>query len=102
MTDTKKTLGLSPNIYDLASDLLDKVVDNELEILNSGDAKFSDEQVRQAQIMTRRDIVLLTSYMRNNVHSNKEIAKSIKLQNKLTIFLITGLLMTLATFVSIN
>jgi len=88
---TKEFLGLQVTVNDLASDLLDRVVDNEAQLLANGDAKFSDEQVRQAQIMTRRDIVLIASYLHSNANLTSEMLKSIKIQNRVLLAILAAI-----------
>lgn len=75
---------------DIASDLLDRVVDKEAELLASGDAKFSTEQAIQAQIMARRDLTLIASYIRSNAVATSDSALLLKRQNKL----ITGVIIS--------
>ena len=81
--EIRKVLDQSPTIHSNASDLLDRVVDGDAKRLADGLDKFTDEQVRQAQVMSRRDMVLLASYLKDNTALSLSIEKTLKLQNKL-------------------
>lgn len=94
--DANNIIGSVTTIDDLASDLLNKVVDEEAELLSNGDANFSEEQVKQAQVMTRRDIVLLASYMSNNTRLTQATVKLLERQN-IMIFILTGAVLVLST-----
>ncbi len=95
--EVRKIFGASPTIHSNASDLLDRVIDGDAQRLADGLEKFTDEQVRQAQIMTRRDIVLLTSYLKDNTELSFSISKSLELQNRILIVLTLIILALLIT-----